>query len=60
MKIPCRYPYNPKWKHIGLILLPGLAMLGLVIFDVVMVVMAAMKANAGERHRYPYSLRLIT
>jgi hypothetical protein len=46
---------------IGFILIPivGLAMLGLVIFDVVMVVMAAMKANAGERYRYPYSLRLI-
>jgi uncharacterized protein len=39
---------------IGLILLPAV-----LLFDVVMIVMAAIKASSGERYRYPLSLRLI-
>ena len=36
-----------------------LLMILLAIFDLIMVIMAAMKANEGVRYRYPYSLRLI-
>lgn len=39
---------------IGFILLPLLA-----IFDLVMVIMASMKANEGVRYRYPYTIRFI-
>ena len=31
----------------------------LVVFGVVMVIMASIKANEGERYRYPLTLRLI-
>ena len=34
-------------------------MLALAIFDLIMVIVAAMKANEGVRYRYPYNLRFI-
>ena len=40
---------------VGLVLLP---LLGL--FDLIMTIMAALEANKGKRHRYPFALRLIT
>jgi len=39
---------------IGIFLLPLLAILNLVL-----VIVAAVKANGGERYRYPFSLRLV-
>lgn len=39
---------------IGLLLLPALAVIWLVC-----VIIAAIKANEGERYRYPFALRLI-
>ena len=36
-----------------------LLMIALAIFDLIMVIVAAMKANEGVRYRYPYSLRFI-
>ena len=39
---------------IGFALLPAL-----IIFDVVMVIMATMKANEGEKYRYPVCIRFI-
>jgi uncharacterized Tic20 family protein len=33
---------------------------GLVIYGIVMPIIAAMKANAGEAYRYPYTIRVIT
>jgi uncharacterized Tic20 family protein len=41
-------------KIIGFILIFGIA-----IFSIVMVVIAAVKANNGERYRYPLPLRII-
>ena len=40
---------------IGLLLMPLLA-----LFDLVMVIIATVKANNGEQYRYPFALRLIT
>ncbi len=38
----------------------GVALLiAVVIFDVVMVVIAAVRANNGERYRYPLCMRFI-
>jgi len=34
-------------------------MIALAIFDLVMVIIAAMQANEGVRYRYPFSLRFI-
>lgn len=34
-------------------------MLALAIFDLVMVIIAAMKANEGVRYRYPYRIQFI-
>ncbi len=43
---------------LGVILLPvGLAF---VVLAIVMPIIAAMKANAGEAYRYPYIIRVIT
>jgi len=39
---------------IGFVLLPALAVVWLVL-----IIVAAIKANAGERYRYPFALRLI-
>jgi hypothetical protein len=36
-----------------------LLMVALAIFDLVMVIVAAMKANEGVRYRYPYSIRFL-
>lgn len=36
-----------------------LLLFAVVIFDLVMVIIAAMKANDGEHFRYPFTLRLI-
>ena len=36
-----------------------LLMIALAIFDLIMVIVAAMKANEGVRYRYPYNLRFI-
>jgi len=33
--------------------------IGLAIFDIVMVILAALKANRGERYRYPITIRFI-
>lgn len=41
------------------VLIGYLLMIALAIFDLVMVIMAAMKANEGVRYRYPYSIRLL-
>ena len=40
---------------IGLLLMPLLA-----LFDLVLVIIATIKANEGEHYRYPFALRLIT
>ncbi len=40
---------------IGLLLMP---ILGLV--NIVLVIIASVKANNGERYRYPFALRVIT
>ena len=34
-------------------------MVALALFDLIMVIVAAMKANEGVRYRYPYSLRFL-
>jgi uncharacterized Tic20 family protein len=39
---------------VGFILLPAV-----VIFDLVMIIVAAVKANDGERYRYPLCIRFI-
>ena len=39
---------------IGLVL-----MIGLGIFDIVMVIIATVKANSGEKYRYPLTIRFI-
>lgn len=39
---------------IGIILLP---LVGL--FDLIMIIIASMKANSGEHYRYPFAIRLI-
>jgi len=39
---------------IGFILLPAV-----LVFDIVMIIIAAMKANEGEKYRYPLCIRLI-
>jgi len=39
---------------IGVILL-----IGVVIFDVIMVIIAAVRANSGERYRYPLCMRFV-
>jgi uncharacterized Tic20 family protein len=43
----------------GFLLLIPLA-LGLAAYGVVMPIIAAMKANAGEAYRYPYIIRVVT
>ena len=40
---------------IGVVLL-----LAVMIFDVIMVIVAMVKANAGEKYRYPLSIRFVT
>jgi uncharacterized Tic20 family protein len=39
---------------IGFILLPAV-----VIFDLIMIIVAAVKANSGEKYRYPLCIRFI-
>ena len=39
---------------VGFVLLPALA-----VADLILVIMAAVKANAGESYRYPYTIRFI-
>jgi len=39
---------------IGFLVLPALA-----IFDLIMVIMAALKANEGVRYRYPFNIRFL-
>jgi uncharacterized Tic20 family protein len=34
-------------------------MLALVVFHIIMVIMASMKANAGEKYRYPLTIRFL-
>jgi uncharacterized Tic20 family protein len=42
------------------ILLVGIALLALVaVADFILVIVASMKANDGERYRYPFTIRLI-
>ncbi|MFC2087972.1 DUF4870 domain-containing protein [Calditrichota bacterium] len=40
---------------IGIVLLPILGLFGLI-----MIVIASIKANEGEKYRYPFTIRLIT
>lgn len=40
---------------IGFLLLPAL-----IVFDLVMMIMAAIKSNQGEYYRYPLTLRLVS
>ena len=35
-------------------------LLALIVYDVVMIVIAAIKAKDGETYRYPFTLRLVT
>jgi uncharacterized Tic20 family protein len=44
---------------IGLLLVIPVA-LGLVAYGIIMPIVAAMKANAGEAYRYPYTIRIVT
>jgi len=44
---------------IGLLLVIPLA-LGLLAYGVIMPIVAAMRANAGEAYRYPYTIRVVT
>lgn len=39
---------------IGFVLLPAV-----IVFDIVMIIIASIKANAGENYRYPWSIRFI-
>jgi len=39
---------------IGILLLPALA-----IFNIIMIIVATIKANNGERYRYPFAIRII-
>lgn len=36
-----------------------LLIIGLLIFDVIVVILATIKANGGEKYRYPLSIRII-
>jgi uncharacterized Tic20 family protein len=43
-----------------MIVLIGIILIWIVgLFDLVMIVIAAIKANNGERYRYPFTLRLV-
>jgi uncharacterized protein len=42
-----------------LVVIGAVLLIALVIFDVVMVIIAAVRANSGERYRYPLCMRLI-
>jgi uncharacterized Tic20 family protein len=42
-----------------LVVIGAVLLIALVIFDVVMVIIAAVRANSGERYRYPLCLRFI-
>jgi uncharacterized protein len=46
---------------VTIILIPVAILLwvGLAVFDLVMVIIASMKANSGIRYRYPYCIRFI-
>ena len=43
-----------------LIVLAVVAAIGIAVFSLVMVIVAAVSANRGERFRYPLSIRLIS
>ncbi|MBM2830869.1 MAG: orotate phosphoribosyltransferase [Gammaproteobacteria bacterium] len=41
-------------------ILIGFVLMGVVaVFDIVMLIIASIKANEGVRYRYPYAIRLI-
>ena len=42
-----------------LVVIGAVLLIALVIFDVIMVIIASVRANSGERYRYPLCLRLI-
>jgi uncharacterized Tic20 family protein len=42
-----------------LVIIGAVLLIALVIFDVIMVIIAAVRANSGERYRYPLCLRFI-
>ncbi len=42
-----------------LIFIGFILLIGLVIFDMIVVIIATVKANSGERYRYPLSIRFI-
>ncbi|GBE39359.1 MAG TPA: DUF4870 domain-containing protein [Nitrospirae bacterium] len=44
---------------LALVLIGYVLMLGLAIFDVVMVIIATVKANKGEAYRYPLTIRFL-
>jgi uncharacterized Tic20 family protein len=42
-----------------LVVIGAVLLIALVIFDVVMVIIAAVRANSGEQYRYPLCMRFI-
>jgi len=42
-----------------LVVIGAVLLIALVIFDVIMVIIASVRANSGERYRYPLCLRFI-
>ena len=50
----------PQDDPMGGIVLLLLVMLGLTIFNVIVVIIGAVKASSGERFRYPLAIRFIS
>ena len=44
---------------LSLVAIGFILMIALVVFDVVMVIIATVKANKGEKYRYPLTIRFI-
>ena len=42
-----------------LVVIGAVLLIAVVIFDVIMVIIAAVRSNSGERYRYPLCMRLI-
>lgn len=42
-----------------LIIIGFVLLIGVAIFDIVMVIIASVKANSGQRYRYPLTIRFI-
>jgi uncharacterized Tic20 family protein len=50
---------RPGRGSVGLILAIAVALALLCVADVVLTVIASIKANAGERYRYPFAIRFL-